>query len=316
MANISIVKITTEINDILLHRSYVMRSGEYLANYLIFHERSVDALRLIGRCCIHDISKIQNTKEFLLLASISDNMGYMQDINHELSDIEREAICEHWKHNSHHPEYYQDPNDMSELDIMEMACDCHARSKQFKTNLLEYLEAQQRIRFHFDENHYRMLKRYATILVEQTKDDDYHKIGEIQIPHQFNFKDSTLKMLEHFDDSTYKNEYKTERLTLSKVNHSDFATIVYKVLIDSTPIGYIAIKGNGYIDCNIYREYIGYGYTYEALSKMVGETPLSALLYQINKGFNEPHETLNALGFDKIKETDCTETYKLIKKND
>ena len=71
---------------------------------------------------------------------------------------QQEAIKLHWKRNSHHPEHYDSPNDMSDLDLLEMACDCHARSKQYKTNLIEYIDAQQEIRFHFDREHFESCK--------------------------------------------------------------------------------------------------------------------------------------------------------------
>ena len=29
---------------------------------------------------------------------------------------------------------------MTDIDLLEMACDCHARSKQYGTNLLEYID--------------------------------------------------------------------------------------------------------------------------------------------------------------------------------
>ena len=57
-----------------------MRSGEYLSKYLIHRNRSVDAIRLIGRCSVHDISKIQNTEEFMSLASIVDEIDEMHNV--------------------------------------------------------------------------------------------------------------------------------------------------------------------------------------------------------------------------------------------
>ena len=70
MVSIDTDKLSKEINDTLMHRACVMRSGRYLAKYLIRCGRSVDALRLIANCAIHDISKINNLDEFLSLASI------------------------------------------------------------------------------------------------------------------------------------------------------------------------------------------------------------------------------------------------------
>ena len=65
---------------------------------------------------------------------------------------------------------------MSDMDLLEMACDCHARSKQYGTDLIEYITVQQDLRFHFDREHFRKLKAYCTALVEMTKDDDYSQL--------------------------------------------------------------------------------------------------------------------------------------------
>ena len=139
MKTIDTHKLSKEINDTLIHRACVMQSGKYLSRFLIHRNRSVDAMRLIGRCSVHDMSKIQNTEEFMALASIIDEIGDMQNVSHVLSAEQVNAIRLHWKRNSHHPEYYENPNDMSELDLLEMACDCHARSKQYGTDLIEYI---------------------------------------------------------------------------------------------------------------------------------------------------------------------------------
>ena len=56
-------KLSEEMNDTLIHRQCVMLSGQYLAGALINMGRSVDAIRLLGRCSVHDISKIQNISQ-------------------------------------------------------------------------------------------------------------------------------------------------------------------------------------------------------------------------------------------------------------
>ena len=72
--NIDTEKLSAEMKDTLIHRQCVMLSGQYLAGALINMGRSVDAIRLLGRCSVHDISKIQNTEEFMSLASIIDQI--------------------------------------------------------------------------------------------------------------------------------------------------------------------------------------------------------------------------------------------------
>jgi hypothetical protein len=41
------------------------------------------------------------------------------------------AIHHHLTSNRHHPEFHSDPNDMSEVDLIEMACDWTAMAQEF-----------------------------------------------------------------------------------------------------------------------------------------------------------------------------------------
>lgn len=307
---ISTAKLTKEINDTLIHRACVMRSGEYLASYLTVHNRSVDASRLIARCAAHDLSKLQNTEEFMSLASIADEMDTMHDVEHVLSAKQQEAIRLHWKSNSHHPEYYASANDMSDLDLLEMACDCHARSKQFGTNLMEYIEAQQDIRFHFDDEHYRKLRNYCLILVELTRKDDYSHELSTGVPIRFDIKDSTMRMLERFDESCYVDLIKTERLYLEKESTADFASVAYSIFLkeNNTEIGYISIKFNNHIEYKIYEKYAGNGYAIEALRKFIETSTLDEVITIIRKENVVTFNDLIRLGFVVINETETSYT--------
>lgn len=299
MKNIDTEKLSKEINDALMHRACVMRSGKYLSKYLIHCNRSVDAIRLLARCSIHDISKIQNTEEFLSLASIIDQIDSMHNVEHVLSTSQQEAIRLHWKNNSHHPEHYESSNDMSELDIMEMACDCHARSKQYGTNLIDYIDAQQRLRFHFDPRHLYMLKRYCLVLVEATKNDDYSAVLNDDYNIEFNFKDSTMRQLEEFDDSAYISSIKTERLYLNKVETADFASVAYSIYTqeDNTKVGSISLKFNGNIEYKIYENYRGVNYLEEALSKFIEIARLNSLFVNIRREDTTIIDIFSRIGF-------------------
>jgi len=299
MKNVDTGKISQEINDALMHRACVMRSGQYLSKYLIRINRSVDAIRLLARCSIHDISKIQNTEEFLSLASIVDQMDSMHDVTHVLSSCQEDAIRLHWKRNSHHPEYYESPNDMSDLDIMEMACDCHARSKQYGTDLIEFITKQQEIRFHFDLRHFYMLKRYCLVLVELTKEDDYGTILNDNYDIELNFKDSTLQRLENFDDSEYEDRIKSERLYLAKENTADFASVAYSINTreENDEVGVITLKFNGQMEFRIYENYKDLGYLGEAISRLLEVSSLENIFVVVRKEDTESIEMFENLGF-------------------
>ena len=72
MKNIDRIKLSKEIYDTILHRKCVLRSGMYLATYLEQHGDKELAHQLIDRCLVHDISKLEDTREFAALASIID----------------------------------------------------------------------------------------------------------------------------------------------------------------------------------------------------------------------------------------------------
>lgn len=312
MKNIDTEKLSKEIQDTLIHRACVMRSGEYLASYLIHKNRSVDAIRLLGKCSVHDISKIQNTEEFMALASIIDDIDQMSDIEHVPTPEQVEAKTLHWKHNSHHPEYYENPNDMSDLDLLEMACDCHARSRQYRSDLLAYIRIQQEKRFHFDNEHYKKLLEYCTVLVHITKNDDYSSVLNGNISLSFNLKDSTMEMLEVFDEDCYTDYIKTDRLYLQKEETPDFASVGYVIYLrdDNTKIGYISLKCNRYMEYKIYENYLGNGYTIEALSKFIETSSLEELFISIRRENTCAIEDVEKLGFKACEYSDTSITYR------
>lgn len=312
MRKIDREKLSKEMNDTLVHRACVMRSGEYLSKYLIHHNRSVDAIRLIGRCSVHDISKIQNTEEFMLLASIVDEMHEMRNVGHCLSDKQKDAIRLHWKRNSHHPEYYDNPNDMSDLDLLEMACDCHARSKQYGTNLLEYMDIQQKLRFHFDVEHFKKLRAYCVALVELTKSDDYSTLLNPDMKLCFDLRDSTIVSLENFDEERYHDSIITDTLFLKKMVNPDFASVVYSVNLrsDNTEIGYVSVKCNGYLEYKIYEGFRGNGYGHQVLSKIIESSNMDELYIVLRKDNDISIEVVLDLGFEVIENGDSTITYR------
>ena len=315
--NIDTEKLSAEMKDTLIHRQCVMLSGQYLAGALINMGRSVDAIRLLGRCSVHDISKIQNTEEFMSLASIIDQIVEMQDVSHELSPQQIEAIKLHWKNNSHHPEYYESPNDMTDIDMLEMACDCHARSKQYGTDLLEFIDKQQEIRFHFDREHYRRLRYYCSVLCELSMGNDYSAIVNSVSPEMsFELKDSTMKLLESFDEGCYTDTLKTERLYLIKETNPDFASVEYTCYLngDGTEVGQLLLKCNGYIEYKFYENYKGNGYEIEAIRKLIEASYLAELFMSIKKENQQGKDMASELGFRQIESNPSGFVYRL-KKN-
>ena len=315
MVSIDTDKLSKEINDTLMHRACVMRSGRYLAKYLIRCGRSVDALRLIANCAIHDISKINNLDEFLSLASIVDEMDSMRDVGHVLTPTQIQSIKKHWANNKHHEGYWDDPNDMGELYIMEKACDCHARSKQFGTNLLDYIDTQQEIKKAYDEQHgtktafdarhYYMLRRYCMVLVELTKDDDYSVVLNDDYDITFNFKDTTMRKLENFDISQFPESIKTERLYFRKEDTADFASVAYSLNTkeDNEEIGNIVVMFNGVIEYKIFVSHKGNDYAEEAIAKLIDVKEMNPIFVKVRKEDTSTIEMFERLGFTSVEFT-------------
>lgn len=150
--------------DTMIHKSYVMKSCNKLADYLDQVGAVEHARQLRERALVHDNSKICCEDELNALSRIINDKSSLTDSKSQLSPIKQDSIKLHWKHNSHHPEFYKTAIDMSKLDIMEMCCDWHARSVQYHTNFLEFVKARQEDRFHFPDWMFAEIWHYCKVL--------------------------------------------------------------------------------------------------------------------------------------------------------
>lgn len=152
--------------DTFIHKDYVLKVCNIFANYLEQEGFIDDANDLRNRAIIHDNSKILNKDEFRALTGIINDKSCLKDSSSKLSSFKQDAIELHWKHNEHHPEHFENIEDMPRLARIEMVCDWAARSIQYKTNLLEFLEKRQEERFHFPSLMYEELVHYCKIILD------------------------------------------------------------------------------------------------------------------------------------------------------
>ena len=150
--------------DTVIHKEYVKKSAEKLIRYLTKEGATNHANLLRQRAQVHDDSKMSFTDEMHALSRIINDKTTLKDASAQLSPIKKDAIALHWKHNSHHPEHYDSVIDMTKIDIMEMCCDWHARSTQYKTDLLEFVKKQQEERFHFPDWMFAEIWHYCNVL--------------------------------------------------------------------------------------------------------------------------------------------------------
>lgn len=161
-------RVIEHIDETLIHKQYILQSARILSRYLIENGNMDIALELVKRCSAHDDSKF-SPDEIYAFIKLS-NKESLKNAKAALDEATKEALKMHWENNSHHPEHFADYSMMTDLDLMEMACDCNARSMQYGTDLLNFIEIRQEERFHFPIEMYNKFKEYCNILVYYSKD--------------------------------------------------------------------------------------------------------------------------------------------------
>lgn len=153
------------VTDTLIHKKYVLEASLRIINYLYKMGQDEDALQFARKCARHDDSKLESDemKEFLQLPSENINM---KKADAQLTSAVSLLIEKHWKHNRHHPEFFDDYHEMTDLDIMEMVCDWYARSRQYQTDFKEFVKTRQQIRFKFDDAFFQKVWLYCNIISE------------------------------------------------------------------------------------------------------------------------------------------------------
>lgn len=151
--------------DTFIHKDYVLDVCNKFATYLKEKGFYLEANELRKRAVVHDNSKITNRDEFMALTSIVSDKSCLENASVPLSTLKQKSIMLHWKNNAHHPEHFENYEEMSKVDRMEMASDWMARSLQYKSNLLEFVKTRQEDRFHFSDAMFEEIYNYCTILV-------------------------------------------------------------------------------------------------------------------------------------------------------
>ena len=151
------------VTDTMIHKKYVLEASLRIINYLYTEGRDEDALQFARKCARHDDSKLESDemREFLQLPSGHSNL---KDAALKMEPNISALIEKHWKHNRHHPEFFDDYHEMTELDVMEMVCDWYSRSIQYNTNFKEFVVTRQENRFQFDDEFFAQVWKYCEII--------------------------------------------------------------------------------------------------------------------------------------------------------
>lgn len=126
---------------LLNHLDSVKRNCRKLALSLIEEGNEKLAHELIIAGQLHDLSKFYSLE-----------WEYLCDYEkHKDSPMLKEAILEHVKTNTHHPEFWDSINDMDDVSLAEMVCDWYARGIEFEKPIRQFLEESAFQKYGFDE---------------------------------------------------------------------------------------------------------------------------------------------------------------------
>lgn len=168
--DISLENKLKQLDDIITHKELVSKVTAQFVKYLFNNGQDQLALDLMKRSFKHDISKLEND-EFYGMAEFADDKKALKDSKSKIGEDKQKAINLHWNRNEHHPEYWVDVLQMTDLDIMELVCDWYSRSLQFGTYMPDFLKDRQENRFHFPQEIYdKILEYYYMASGEKNKD--------------------------------------------------------------------------------------------------------------------------------------------------
>jgi hypothetical protein len=120
------------------HIEHVQDDCEKLSEYLIENGEIDLARELIKNSMIHDISKFEKFE-----------FDHIFDRNDPLFN---KALEHHYRHKfgTHHPQHFQDGiHEMNRVQIAECVCDWKARSEEFGTSFIYWIEHTATKRFNF-----------------------------------------------------------------------------------------------------------------------------------------------------------------------
>jgi ribosomal protein L28 len=169
-----------QLDDIITHKTFVLKAGHKLIKKLFEHGEDADALDLLDKIMYHDNTKALSI-EFGFMAKSADENESLKSpqAGIDVSKSKMKAIKQHWKTNAHHPEhwmtimpdslYQEHPIKVSmcnKIFIMEMCCDWYARSLQFNTNVMDFWHEHSKKRWTFDITTSALIEKYLKMLVE------------------------------------------------------------------------------------------------------------------------------------------------------
>ena len=127
------------LDSLVRHIEMVRAACLLLGRRLIAEGRGHFGRLLIAKGFVHDASKFYGMEWQYMTTG--------QDVPPAVRDV---AIEHHRQTNAHHPEYWGGFENMPEIAVAEMACDCYARSQEFGTDLRQWVRETAVPRYQID----------------------------------------------------------------------------------------------------------------------------------------------------------------------
>lgn len=227
-------KFSRTIKEAIIHKKYFSLVCVFLLNSFkssLKEEEIAMVDQLTKNFLKHDNSKLEDILEFVALTSIVDFSKDMRNINNHLLEAQRKMISFHWLNNLHHYEHHvligKLGCEMNCMELAETACDLQARGVQMENSALEFLKAQQGVRYYYDDYQLSMLNDYLHRLDEAMADIEFPRTFDLD--SLFKNNDPVVEGLLRLPDMGFADRLVIQNFELEKVDVQDYFMITYIV---------------------------------------------------------------------------------------
>lgn len=227
-------KFSRTIKEAIIHKKYFSLVCVFLLNSFkssVKEEEIAMVDQLTKNFLKHDNSKLDDILEFVALASIVDFSKDMRNINNHLLEAQRQMISFHWLNNFHHYEHHvlmgETKCEMNCMELAETACDLQARGVQMGNSALEFLKAQQGVRYHYDNYQLSMLNDYLHRLDEAMADIEFPRTFDLD--SLFKNNDPVVEGLLRLADISFADRFLIQNFELEKLEAQDCFNVTYIV---------------------------------------------------------------------------------------
>lgn len=149
-----------KVDTLYRHIEEVQRNCRLLGERLIEQGQDAMAVQLVKNGLVHDESKFEGIEwDYLLIEAVTpeDKLKLQMAVSH------------HNRKNYHHPEAWQGIKNMPDVFLAELVCDWKARSSEFGSSLMDWINngAAQRFGYTKRDKVYKQIIKYTKLLLDE-----------------------------------------------------------------------------------------------------------------------------------------------------